>query len=227
MKKVPILLVLLLVIFFILKSTSSRSTIPPVIDETDTEETILPEGLVPTDSEPTIPTEIEAGTVFTIIYGSTVSYVAQKQFLEKDTKVITGTTSGVTGAVSLHDNSTLSGEARIDLSTLTTDNDSRDKDVATYFNGPAVITIPLQSIPLINGISPTITTLTTEITINDILQTIPFEVELVFTDNLLRASGRGSITLPQFGIEAPSLASVYSVADNLELEFSLVANTSN
>ncbi len=163
----------------------------------------------------------EGAMVYEITTGST-EYVAQKRFLQKEDSVVTGSTEDVsgygwivkeTGALNLH--------ADVDLVALATDSPQRDKDVLGMFEETsATLDIELASSNIVDGEEFSLETPATLI-INGFEKEVTVAVEGTVVEEDFDATGTFTILMSDFGITPPSLAGVFTVDDEIVVNFSV------
>lgn len=128
---------------------------------------------------------------------------------------VVGTTTEVSGDVTIEDNSLTAGEVTVQTNSITTDSDRRDSqfrgnifDTATYptatftFDSP----VDLSSLPK-DGTTTTVTADGT-LTLKDQTRPVSVEIEVLQSGDTLIASGSIPTTWSDFGIEPPSLGFV-------------------
>ncbi len=158
---------------------------------------------------------------YTIATG-VASYIAQKEFFSKPTEAITGTTRDVTGRITIDQSSrTFSLTARI-ANTFVTNSDKRDAVIENMLTGPILITAnntayPEELITLNKTTFPGVLNLTIANTAKD----VPFSITVERTSNGIIATGKATISVKDFNLEAPSLLNVYTVHDSIDITFDI------
>ena len=155
---------------------------------------------------------------------ATVSYTAQKRFLEKEDAEVVGTTSAVTGSGWLDAvNNAFYFMANLEFTDLATDSPKRDADVAAGFFDDTAVSITVnveEEAGLVLGEEVTLE-VPVLLNINGVERSEIFEVTTTVTEEGYAASGSSSIMMSDFGINPPSLLNVYTVDDEIELSFDI------
>ena len=161
----------------------------------------------------------EGSMVYEITSGS-ASYTAQKRFLQKEDSVITGTTDVVsgygwivkeTGALNLH--------AEVDLVALATDSEQRDKDVQAMLEDKmGKLDLELASSNIVDGETFSLETPATLI-INGFEREVTVAIEGTVAEEDFDATGSFTILMSDFGVTPPSLAGVFTVDDEIVINF--------
>lgn len=138
---------------------------------------------------------------------------------------VVGSTTEVSGDVTIADNSLTAGEVTVQTGSITTDSDRRDSqfrgnifDTATYptatftFDSP----VDLSALPK-DGTTTTVTAEGT-LTLKDQTRPVTVEIEVLQSGDTLIASGSIPTTWADYGIEPPSLGFV-TVEDSGSVDF--------
>ena len=162
---------------------------------------------------------------WTITDGSEAGYRVDEVLNGQD-KTVVGRTSDVSGQITVADGSATEAEVVVDMTTVTTDSDSRD----SQFRGPIMLTdeFPASTFRLtepvaladLNGSQPASVTATGELTLRDVTQPVEAEVDLQVSGAEVQIAGSIPITFADFEIEAPNLGFV-RVEDAGVVEFLL------
>lgn len=152
------------------------------------------------------------------ITSAQVSYTAQKVFFNQPTQQVTGVTADVTGTVSYHD-ALLSGTANVSTDNLTTDSKMRDSDVRKLLGATITAEIPETEITESGSYE-----LPVSITIHDVTKTLVFTTEVVVDDTEIALSGHSDFLISDFGLTAPSAFEIYTVDDQAQLQFDIIAD---
>lgn len=163
--------------------------------------------------------------MYTVESATTASYTVDKQWLQKDAEMVTGTTSNVTGTVMYdHENQMLKDiTVEIDSSTFNSGSGGRDREVAKLLNGG--ITIANADDIQINA-GTFSKTIPLDVTINGVTKTVDFTVQGDASESMLKADGTASFNMSDFNIEAPNALNIYTVADEMTVSFNLEAQNS-
>lgn len=138
---------------------------------------------------------------------------------------VVGSTSEVSGSVTIADNSLTTGEVVVQTNSITTDSDRRDGqfrgnifDTATYPTATFAIDSPidLSNLPK-DGTTETVTAEGT-LTLKDQTRPISVEIQVLQSGDTLIASGAIPVTWADYGIEPPSLGFV-TVEDSGSVDF--------
>lgn len=155
---------------------------------------------------------------FNIAAGSQVSYTVQKKWLNKPTEAVQGTTSKVSGSFSYNsaDGSVDQLSAQVDSQSLSTGSGGRDGHVARLLGGP----IKIASSKL-TGLGPGLfkKDVPLQLTINGVTKTVTFSVEGNVSSDSMTANGQASINMNDFNVEPPSILGLYTVDENLQINF--------
>jgi len=168
---------------------------------------------------------------YQIVDQSTVSYTAQKEFFSKPTEAVVGTTNDVDGQIYINDQENkISVAAEINPQTLNSGSGGRDNYVSDLFGSNiSVITEEIDlgsdfNLDLENGSENQISfSAPISITINGITNSETFEISGTVTEGRVTFSGSTQTTISSYGITTPSAAGIYTVNDNIEISFDLVA----
>lgn len=164
------------------------------------------------------------------IKAGTVSYRANKTYFGKPKLEVVGTTTNVTGEgwFSQLENK-MELNATVDLLGLASDSSKRDEDIQPLFKDKKVMvkmSEEFESKKIVMEESSTFD-VTLDVTINGVTKAVPFTVETTVSDMTLNAKGSAPIMMSDFGIEAPSLIEVFSVADEIMIEFDVTGTRLN
>ena len=168
---------------------------------------------------------------YQIVDQSTVSYTAQKEFFSKPTEAVVGTTNDVDGQIYINDQENkISVAAEINPQTLNSGSGGRDNYVSDLFGSNiSVITEEIDlgsdfNLDLENGSENQISfSAPISITINGVTNSEIFEISGTVTEGRATFSGSTQTTISSYGITTPSAAGIYTVNDNIEISFDLVA----
>jgi len=168
---------------------------------------------------------------YQIVDQSTVSYTAQKEFFSKPTEAVVGTTNDVDGQIYINDQENkISVAAEINPQTLNSGSGGRDNYVSDLFGSSiSVITEEIDlgsdfNLDLENGSENQISfSAPISITINGVTNSEIFEISGTVTEGRATFSGSTQTTISSYGITTPSAAGIYTVNDNIEISFDLVA----
>ncbi len=170
---------------------------------------------------------------------STASYTVNEEFLsraldklgiEAGKKVVTGSTSDVEGSITVDlDNNTVSDSSiTVNLATLATDQDRRDKWVQEkdpqFGKFPTATFVPtaIQNAPdaYLDGEKVSFQ-LVGDLTVRDITQQVTFDVTATVTGDTLSGVAEVGMNISDFGIAPPNFAETLTVADpfTLRIEF--------
>jgi len=157
--------------------------------------------------------------IYTIKTGG-VTYGADKQFLGKDAENVIGTSADVQGTGYWNkDTSAIELSAVVNLTGLSTGNASRDREVQPLFTDK-MATFRLESTQLNIKMGQDFEQdITGTLIINGISKTVTFKTKGMVTETNFNAEGQSTIKMSDFGITAPSLAGIYTVADELPITF--------
>lgn len=219
MKKHLPLLVVLIAGFAIVGFLASGSSAPQ--DDNNTEIYTLPE-----KDENMIVTSSPDQRGFLIdSEKSSVTYSAQKEFFGKQTDVVEGVSTGLEGSIALNaETREVSAKAAI-RPAFVSGEDHRDKTVQEMFGSEVMIALEPMTLDVTLAPEEVLRTqLPLEVTINDITQTLIFDVEARLEGEDIMVQGSSTLSLEAFEIKAPSLINVYSVHDEIGLAFSLTAS---
>lgn len=145
---------------------------------------------------------------------------------------VVGSTTEVSGNVTITDNSLTAGEVTVQTGSITTDSDRRDNqfrgnilDTTTYPTATFTFVSPvdLSSLPK-DGTTTTVTAEGT-LTLKDQTRPVSVEMEVLQSGDALIASGSIPTTWADFGIEPPSLGFV-TVEDAGSIDFLINLNSS-
>ncbi|MFZ5425079.1 MAG: YceI family protein [Patescibacteria group bacterium] len=165
----------------------------------------------------------ETAFSYTISEESNAEYVAQKRFLNQDDVEVVGVTEDVTGEGWIDfETQNLYLKAMVDLSTLTTDTPTRDKDLQGRFDdtNATIVLVGIEDEVTLN--TPFTTTATAEVTINGVTMEKDVTIDGTITEDDFTAEGSFTALVSDFGMEPPSLLNVYTVDDEIEVRFNVV-----
>ena len=168
---------------------------------------------------------------YQIVDQSTVSYTAQKEFFSKPTEAVVGTTNDVDGQIYINDQENkISVAAEINPQNLNSGSGGRDNYVSDLFGSNiSVITEEIDlgsdfNLDLENGSENQISfSAPISITINGVTNSEIFKISGTVTEGRATFSGSTQTTISSYGITTPSAAGIYTVNDNIEISFDLVA----
>lgn len=231
-KQYLLILIALLILgglgFYFVTSNSETDPLQPENVATKPVDQITePTEVVPVVEEKTMSPELklfverapEGSMIYDISSGS-ASYVAQKRFLQKDDSVVTGTTESVTGyGWIMLETGALNLHANVDLIALATDSPQRDKDVLGMFEETnATLDLELATSTIVVGEEFTLETPAT-IVINGFEKEIPVSIAGTLAEEDFDATGTFTILMSDFGVTPPSLAGVFTVDDEIVVNF--------
>jgi hypothetical protein len=216
MKQFAFLAALVLLVGAGCSATTSTS-----VDTTDNTSPVVQEETPNTDAmdstDDTTATQVESGT-YVITTGES-RYIAQKEFFSKPTEEVTGTTSDVSGTVTVDTAlETVSVSATI-ANTFTTSANGRDKEVQKLLGGEITIQGDALSFSALQSGEVIL-----NLTIAGKTLPIPFAVTAPLTTPLT-ASGSATFSIRDFGLTAPSLLNVYTVNDTIRVSFDIAEVT--
>ncbi len=149
--------------------------------------------------------DIDITKSYKISEKSSVSYTLIKKFLQKEHETIIGTNIIV----------------QVDPKSFSTGVDKRDIDVKSYFTTDAIFII--KNLPIsINNESFQLE-VPGVLMINGYTLNLMFDVSGTLKDNELKAIGTTTAKISDFGITPPNLANIYTVDDEVNLSFDIIA----
>lgn len=155
---------------------------------------------------------------------SSVSYVVQKEWFGKPAETVVGTSNEVRGNVMYDAETDVLESINIMLSTesLGSGSDGRDKEVVEMLGE----NISISTASPISGVATGEVSLTIplDVTINGQTNTVDFDVTGTVNDTMVDVKGTATANVSDFGVEAPSLLGVYTVAEEMNLNFDLKAS---
>lgn len=151
-----------------------------------------------------------------------VSYIAQKGWFNRPREEVTGTTNNVSGYISYDSENSILQELKIEIDdqTFSTGNNGRDNDVRKMFAGGGNIHVTLSQ-PLELPFGEFEATIPLTVEINGVSQTVSFEVTGNVSETSSSASGTADITFEQFDMDAPSTVGIFTVGNELTVEFEI------
>ena len=159
----------------------------------------------------------------TLMYDFTdgsVTYTVQKEWLKKPVQTVSGTTKDVSGAGWLDpETGALYLEANVDLLSLSTGNSDRDTNVQGRWAVPsAQLVLDLDS----SSIKPNEEfelELPATLTINGVTNDVTVGISGTVGDEELTANGTVDILMTDYSFDPPTVAGLFSVDDEVNLEF--------
>ncbi|MDP3880774.1 MAG: YceI family protein [bacterium] len=209
MKK-TLLAIALIVIIILVGLALTRNTASETVDNEETEKQ---------DQQNQ---EQPSGENIQAVTSAKASYIAKKGWFNKPHEEVTGSTSDVSGYISYDSESQMLTELNIEIDdqTFSTGNGGRDGDVRKMFSDAGNIVVTLaESVELPAGEFEASIPLVIEI--NGVKQTVNFQVQGTVSETSSSASGSADITFEQFGMDAPSAAGIFNVANDLTVEFEI------
>lgn len=169
----------------------------------------------------------EGAMMYTITEG-TASYTVNKGWLDKAAEEVTGTTTGVEGEGWMNpETGALYVMGSVDLAGLATGSAARDGDVQKLFNRPvATLVLDLENSTIEVG-TPFEVEAPVMVTINGETVEVTAAVTGTVTETGFEATGSMDAMLSDFGITAPSVASLYNVADEFSMSFDVTGELAN
>lgn len=158
---------------------------------------------------------------WTVGEGSFAGYRVDEVLNGQDVTV-TGRTEDVSGSVTLEDGTLTAGQIEVDLTTVATDESSRDD----YFRSTALETdaYPTATFVLTEPVAVVTDgsdlTLVGELTLHGVTQPVTVTAQAGSSEDALQVVGSAPITFADFDVEAPNLGFV-TVEDAGSIEFSL------
>ena len=177
-------------------------------------------------------TELRSGVneneiVYTVTSGEAI-YGASKEFLGRESEEVLGTTTDIqgTGYWNMNTNE-IEVSASVNLATLTSSNAVRDREIQPLFTDKVAsfrIEPTVVDIEMGNNFE---TEMSGTMIINGISQEVTFNTTGVITESAFNVRGEATINMSAFGVNPPSIAGVYSVADELPITISISGESSN
>lgn len=165
--------------------------------------------------------DIDITKSYKISEKSSVSYTLIKKFLQKEHETIIGTSNIVQGYGSLDNENIANIIVQVDPKSFSTGVDKRDIDVKSYFTTDAIFII--KNLPIsINNESFQLE-VPGVLMINGYTLNLMFDVSGTLKDNELKAIGTTTAKISDFGITPPNLANIYTVDDEVNLSFDIIA----
>lgn len=207
---------------YLINKTNDPQPQPQPVDQTENvdNETISLEDAMKRIPDESIRGGINQNEVVYQITSGEASYGANKQFLGKDAENVMGTTQDVQGNGYWNkDTNEVDASIAVNLEALKTDNAKRDADIQPLFtNKIATFRLEPTKVDVQMG-QDFETDMTGLMTINGTSQQVTFRVKGNVTDANFNIEGNGSIKMSEFGIQAPSMAGVFTVADEIPVTF--------
>ncbi len=167
----------------------------------------------------------ENAMLYKLQEGSEARYVVQKRFFKKPDEQVVGITKGVEGTAWYDpENKSFYLTADVDLSGLATDKPKRDADILPLFTSTkaAVVISPANTLDKVTLGENFQTTVNAQLTINNITKQVNFAVNGLASETGFTAEGKTTVDMSDFGVVPPSMLNVFSVDDEVELQFSVV-----
>ena len=165
------------------------------------------------------------GTLTYTISNGTVSYTAQKRFLQKEDAVVVGTTPEVTGNGSFDvATGAVKLAAALDFKTIKSDSAKRDSDILPIFKDTKVsinVDAPISGVKVGEAFTAKVPVM---LTINGVTKEVVFTVSGKLTESSLQAKGEANIKMSDFGVKAPSAAGIFTVDDEIMISFNITAD---
>lgn len=212
----------LLALFFIyFKQTSNNENIEPLNEETQTQTDAMVNEINQT-TETTLKSGINENEIIYKVSSGEVTYGADKQFLGKDAENIIGRTSEVEGTGYWNkDNNEIEISASVNLTNLTTDNPNRDGEVQALFTDK-IATFRIEPTPIDIQMGEEFEKeMTGQMLINGVSKSVTFNTKGVVTEQNFSVEGATTLKMSDFGITAPNVAGIFSVADELPVNFKI------
>jgi polyisoprenoid-binding protein YceI len=187
----------------------------------------------PTDLPPAATTgPVDAASMVTLALlpaETTVSYSVDETFLSEGNKLATavGVTNRVTGSLSFDPNQPAQvefGEFTVDISTLKSDRDRRDRAIQTRWLESATFPIAKFNVTGMSGFpespqegQPFSFQMTGDLTVREATQPVTWDVTATYQDGKLTGKATTSIMMADWGVEPPNIAGVLIVKDGVTL----------
>lgn len=150
------------------------------------------------------------------------TYMVKKEFFGKSTDDVNGSTSDLSGTVTINGNK-VSVDATIQ-NTFSSGSGGRDGEVKKLLKGPITISGKNLTIANIKELATTRQTMNLNLTIAGVTKSIPFTLDAYTNDNKLGVEGAASFNMEtDFGIKPPSVLKVYTVHPEMTVVFKLQA----
>ena len=176
-----------------------------------------------TMGDPAVDDMMQNNDVFVLQSDTSVSYVVQKEWFGKPSETVVGTSNDVSGSVDYDANGEILQSVNLSMQTASFDSGSggRDKDVAGMLGEQIQISLANS----VAGIAPGTVSVTIplDVTINGQTNTVDFDVTGIVSDTMIDVTGKATANITDFGVKAPSILNVYSVAEEMNLNFELKA----
>lgn len=186
-----------------------------------------------------------SGRNFTLLpEQSSVSYSVQEEFLggaagmigkEAGTVTTVGTTNAISGQIVLdlsgESPSLVSGQASVDISTLTSDDSRRDDRIrsrwleSASFPTATFVFTSMEGFPAgayQEGQAVSFQLLG-NLTIRDVTRPVTFQVTATLQSNTLSGTATTQILMSDFGVEPPNLLNILTVADETTITLNFIA----
>lgn len=172
---------------------------------------------------------------------STAAYIVNEEFfslaldklgIEAGKRVVTGSTSNVTGQLTVNFDAGTVEEGRIvvDMTTLTTDQNRRDNWIRedgprfNQFPEAVFVVTDVENAPAEYAAGETVTfQLLGDLTVRDVTRPVTFDVTAAVNDSTLTGVAETSLNISDFGIEPPDFANTLTVADPFTIRVELTA----
>lgn len=186
-----------------------------------------------------------SGRVFTLVAEqSSANYSVQEEFFggaaemigkEAGTVTTVGSTNGVSGQIVLDFSgeapSLVSGQATVDISSLTSDDSRRDDRIRSRWLESASFPTATFTFTSMEGFpagayqegQPVSFQLLGDLTIRDQTRPVTFAVTATLQGNTLSGTATAQILMSDFGVEPPNLLNILIVADETLITLSFVA----
>ncbi len=190
--------------------------------------TMMDESSVVTETETMMVEETQSdapeGSYRYTITEGTVKYIANKVFIATGPSDVEGVNTTIAGN-GYFDPVTMMGrvEANFSFSDFTTGNPTRDSDLFQNYvsEKDIIISGDFTNLTMIEGTDQT-AVLPLNVTINGVSKQVDFNVTYNVTPEALIASGESRIKMSDFGIKAPNLLNVYTVEDEVAINFDVM-----
>lgn len=153
---------------------------------------------------------------------ATVKYIAQKRFFSKPNLEVVGTSEDVNGR-GWFDKESKTGNVEVSLKfdTIKTPEASRDKDIQSRLSTQDVkLSASLNDLN-IEYDKPFEVDVPADVSINGVTKKLIFKVKGSLNADMVSAKGSTRIKMSEFAIDPPSLLNIYTVDDEIGLEFDL------
>lgn len=158
-----------------------------------------------------------------------VSYVAKKRLIGKDIEDVTAIGTGGSGYGWFDPgNKAVYVDVDIDLGSISSGSDSRDKDVLSMLSSnKAEFVVDMEGADWLETDVRFNETIPGQLTFNGITKQVNFDVTGMVTENDFTAEGFSEILLTDFGITPPSLVNVADIDNELTVKFKVTGSRSN